>query len=65
VLAVDGSTTWWCGCLQMPQALLFQQVLEVAAGLLRVVFRRALYSRDCVVCLALAIRTRVLVVATP
>jgi hypothetical protein len=52
--------------LQMPQALLFQQVFEAARGLLRVVFRRALDSRDCVVWLALAVRTRVVVVvATP
>jgi hypothetical protein len=35
--------------LQVPRALLFQQVLEAAGGLLRVVFRRALDSRDCVV----------------
>jgi hypothetical protein len=52
--------------LQMPRALLFQQVFEAARGLLRVVFRRALNSRDCVVWLALAVRTRVVVaVATP
>jgi hypothetical protein len=51
--------------LQMPRTLLFQQVLDVARGLLRVVFCRALDSRDCVVWLALAIRTRVVVVATP
>jgi hypothetical protein len=50
--------------LQVPRALLFQQVFEAAGGLLRVVFRRALDSRDCVVWLALAIRTRVVVVAT-
>jgi hypothetical protein len=50
--------------LQMPRALLFQQVLEAAGGLLRVVFRRALDSRNCVVWLALAIRTLVVVVAT-
>jgi hypothetical protein len=48
----------------MPRALLFQQVLEAAGGLLRVVFRRALDSRDSVLWLALAIRTRVVVVAT-
>jgi predicted Co/Zn/Cd cation transporter (cation efflux family) len=35
--------------LQMPRALLFQQVFEAAGGLLRVVFRGALDSRDCVV----------------
>jgi hypothetical protein len=51
--------------LQMPLALLFQHVLEAARGLLRVVFRRALDSRDCFVWLALAVRTRVVVVATP
>jgi hypothetical protein len=50
--------------LQVPQTLLSQQVLEAAGGLLRVVFCRALDSRDCVVWLALAIRTRVAVVAT-
>jgi hypothetical protein len=50
--------------LQMPRALLFQQVLKAARGLLRVVFRRALDSCDCVVWLALAIRTRVDIVAT-
>jgi hypothetical protein len=50
--------------LQMPRALLFQQVLEAAGGLLRVVFRMALDSRNCVVWLALAIRARVVVVAT-
>jgi hypothetical protein len=51
--------------LQVPRALLFQQILEAAGGLLRVVFCRALNSRDCVVWLALAVRTRVVVVATP
>jgi hypothetical protein len=50
--------------LQMPWALLFQQVLEAAGGLLRVVFCRVLDSRVCVVWLALVIRTRVVVVAT-
>jgi hypothetical protein len=50
--------------LQVPQALLFQQVLEAARDLLRVVFRRALDSRDCVIWLALAVWTRVVVVAT-
>jgi hypothetical protein len=50
--------------VQMPQALLFQQVLEAAGGLLRVVFHRALDSRDSVVWLALVIRTRVVVAAT-
>jgi hypothetical protein len=52
--------------LQMPRTLLFQQVLEAAGGLLRVVFRRALDSCDYVIWLALAVRTRVVVVvATP
>jgi hypothetical protein len=52
--------------LQMPWTLLFQQVFEDAGCLLRVIFRRVLDSRDCVVWLALAVRTRVvLVVATP
>jgi hypothetical protein len=50
--------------VQVPQALLFQQVFEAAGGLLQVVFRRALDRSDCVVWLALAIRTRVVVVAT-
>jgi hypothetical protein len=50
--------------IQMPRALLFQQVFEATGGLLRVVFRRALDSCDCVVWLALAIRTRVVAVAT-
>jgi hypothetical protein len=50
--------------LQVPQALLFQQVLEATGDLLRVIFRRALDSRDCVVWLALAIKTQVVVVAT-
>jgi hypothetical protein len=50
--------------VQMPQALLFQQVLEAAGGLLRVVFRRALDSHDNVFWLALAIGTRVVVAAT-
>jgi hypothetical protein len=50
--------------IQMPRALLFQQVFEAAGGLLRVVFHRALDSRNCVVCLALAIRTRVVATAT-
>jgi hypothetical protein len=48
----------------MPRALLFQQVFEAAEGLLRVVFRRALDSRDSIVWLALAIGTRVVVAAT-
>jgi hypothetical protein len=50
--------------IQMARALFFQQVLEAAEGLLRVVFHRTLDSRDCVVWLALAIRTRVVVAAT-
>jgi hypothetical protein len=48
--------------LKMPQTLLFKQVFEAAIGLFRVVFCRTLNSRDCVVWLALAIRTRVVVV---
>jgi hypothetical protein len=48
----------------MPRALLFQQVFEAAGGILRVVFCRALDSRDSVVWLALAIGTRVIVAAT-
>jgi hypothetical protein len=35
--------------LQMPLALFLQQVFEAAKGLFRVVFRRALDSRDCIV----------------
>jgi hypothetical protein len=50
--------------VQMPQALLFQQVFEAAGGLLRVVFRRPLDSRDNVVWLALAVGNRVVVAAT-
>jgi hypothetical protein len=50
--------------VQMPRALLLQQVFEAARGLLRVVFLRALDSRDSVVWLALAIGTRVVVAAT-
>jgi hypothetical protein len=48
-----------CGviALQVPRALLFQHVFEAARGLLRVVFRRALDSRDCIVWLALVVRT--------
>jgi hypothetical protein len=48
--------------IQMPWALLLQQVLEAAGGLLRVLLRRALDSRDSIVWLALAIGTRVVVV---
>jgi hypothetical protein len=48
----------------MPRALLFQQVLEAAGGLLRVVFRRALDNRDSVFWLALAIGIRVVAAAT-
>jgi hypothetical protein len=52
--------------LQVPRSLLFQQIFEAARGLLRVVFHRALDSRDCVVWLVLPVRTRVVVVvATP
>jgi hypothetical protein len=50
--------------VQMPRALLLQQVFEAARGLLRVLLRRTLDSRDSVVWLALAVRTRVVVVAT-
>jgi hypothetical protein len=50
--------------LQMSRTLLFQQVFEAATGLLRVVFHRALDSRDCVVWLVLAVGTRVVVVVT-
>jgi hypothetical protein len=50
--------------VQIPWELLFQQVLEAAGGLLRVVFCWALDSRDSVVWLALAIGTRVVVAAT-
>jgi hypothetical protein len=49
--------------VQMPRALLFQQVFEATGSLLRVL-RRALDSRDSVVWLALAVGTRVVVVAT-
>jgi hypothetical protein len=48
--------------LQVPRALLFQQIFEAARGLLRVVFRRALDSRGCVAWLALVVRTRVVIV---
>jgi hypothetical protein len=50
--------------VQMPRALLFQQVFEAARGILRVLLRRALDSRDSVVWLALAVGTRVVVAAT-
>jgi hypothetical protein len=53
---------FWAGC--HTRALLFQQVFEASRGLFRVVFRRVLDSRGYVVLLALAIRTRVVVVAT-
>jgi hypothetical protein len=46
----------------MPRALLLQQVFEAAEVLLRVLLRKALYSRDSVVWLALAVGTRVVVV---
>jgi hypothetical protein len=49
---------------QIPRALLFQQVLEAAGGLLRVVFRWALDSLDSVVGLALAIGARLVAAAT-
>jgi hypothetical protein len=48
--------------VQMPQALLLQQVFEAARVPLRVLLRRALDSRDSVVWLALAVGTRVVVV---
>jgi hypothetical protein len=52
--------------IQMPRALLFEQVSEAVGGIFGVVFRRAMYSHDCVVWVALAVRTRVVVVvATP
>jgi hypothetical protein len=50
--------------VQMPQTLLFQQVFEAAGGLLRVLLRRVLDSRDSVVWLALAVGIRVVVAAT-
>jgi hypothetical protein len=49
--------------VQIPWALLFQQVFEAAGGLLRVLLRRVLDSRDSVVWLALVVGTRVVVVA--
>jgi hypothetical protein len=52
--------------LQMPRALLFDQVFEATKSLFCVVLREVLYRRDCVVWLELAVRTRVvIVVATP
>jgi hypothetical protein len=48
--------------VQVPRALLFQQAFEAAGGLLQVLLRRALDSRDSVVWLALAVGTRVIVV---
>jgi hypothetical protein len=48
--------------VQMPQALLFQQVFEAARGLLRVLLHRVLDSCDSVVWLALAVGTQVVVV---
>jgi hypothetical protein len=48
--------------LQVPRELLFQKIFEAARGLLRVVFRGTLDSCDCVIWLALAVRTRVVVV---
>jgi hypothetical protein len=50
--------------VQIPRALLLQQVFEAAGVLLRVLLRRALDSRDGVVWLALAVGTRVVVVVT-
>jgi hypothetical protein len=43
--------------VQMPRALLLQQVFKADGGLLRVLLRRALDSRDSVVWLALAVGT--------
>jgi hypothetical protein len=48
--------------VQMPRALLLQQVFEAVGVLLRALLRRVLDSRDGVVWLALAIGTRVVVV---
>jgi hypothetical protein len=48
--------------IQMPRALLLQQVFEASRGLLRVLLRTALDSRDSVIWLALAVGTRVVVV---
>jgi hypothetical protein len=50
--------------VKMPRALILQEVFEAAGGLLRVLLRRALDSRDSVVWLALAVGTRVVVVST-
>jgi hypothetical protein len=50
--------------VQMPQVLLFEQVFEAARGIFGVVLRGVLYSRDCVVWLAIGARV-VVVVATP
>jgi hypothetical protein len=47
--------------VQMPRALLLQQVFEATGGLLLVLLRGALDSRDSVVWLTLAIGTRVVV----
>jgi hypothetical protein len=46
----------------MPQAFLLQQVFEAAGGLLRVLLRRVLDSRESIVWLALVVGTRVVVV---
>jgi hypothetical protein len=51
--------------VQMPRALLFEQVSEAVGGLLGVVLRRAMYSHDCVVWLALVVRNKAVVIATP
>jgi hypothetical protein len=48
--------------VQMPRALLLQQVFEAAGGLLRVLLRRALDSCDSVVWLTLSVGTRVAIV---
>jgi hypothetical protein len=50
--------------VQMPRALLFQQVFEATRGLVRVLHHRALDSRGSVVWLALAVGTRIVVAAT-
>jgi hypothetical protein len=57
VLAEVGSTAQWCGYPLDATDTFFQQVFEAARGFFRVVFHRALDSRDYVVWLALAIRT--------
>jgi hypothetical protein len=46
----------------VPRTLLFEQVFEATEGLLRVVLRRALNSRDSVVWLVLVGRTTIVIV---